>query len=550
MREAQQITATRYSELDQIDRDNVSHLRLVFSFRSGQRGAQGAAPLVVGSRLYLLTSFPHTLFALDLTSPQPKVSWQFTPQSDPIAAGLACCDRTAHGPVFDKGRLYFSTLDGHVIAVDSDTGRMLWDVAVANPHQGETLTSPPTVSGGRLVIGNAGDNFGTRGWVVALDAATGRELWRHYTTGPDRDVGITQGFAPFEASDRGPDLGSRSWPAGAWQHGGGSVSGPSLYDSELELLLHNTGPPAPWNPEQRAGANRWTSGVFARDPQTGAARWFTPLHPHNVYSWVNGTANIAVDRPWSGVNRKLLLHADADGLLYVLDRGSGEILAADPLLSPEDARQASQDDPSQTPRSGVQVRDICPAWVGAIGGDPALAASTGILFVPITRLCMDIEARPASYIEGTPFMGANVRVHAEPGKERGGLVGWDLGRRKAAWRIDERFPVASDALATAGELVFYGTLDGVIKAVDAGTGKLLWQWRTATGIMGQPTTYRGPDGRQYVAVVAGATGPYGLASQYWIDRRDATAALGLAQSIADLPAPTDPSGTLYVFGLP
>jgi PQQ-dependent dehydrogenase (methanol/ethanol family) len=427
---------------------------------------------------------------------------------------------------------------------------MAWDVAIANPHQGETLTSPPTLSAGHVVIGNAGDNFGARGWVVALDAATGHELWRHYTTGPDHDVGITQTFAPFQTSDRGADLGSQSWPTGAWQHGGGSVSARVLYDAELGLLLHNTGPPAPWNPEQRAGANRWTSGLFARDPQTGAARWFTALHPHNVYSWVNGTANIAVDRPWDGVTRKLLLHADADGFLYVLDRGSGEILGRDPLLAAEDTRDASQDDASQTPRTNVQVRDICPSWVGAVGGNPALSAASGLLYVPISRLCMDIEARSASYMEGTPFIGANVRVHERAGKARGGVVAWDVGSRKAAWTIDESFPVASDALVTAGGLVFYGTLDGVMKAVDARTGKLLWQWRTAAGIMGQPTTYRGPDGRQYVAVFAGATGPYGLASQYWIDRRDATAALGLAQAIADLPAPTDPSGTLYVFGLP
>jgi PQQ-dependent dehydrogenase (methanol/ethanol family) len=536
--------------LDQIDRGNVSRLRPVFSFRSGQRGAQGAAPLVVGSHLYFLTSFPHTLFALDLTSLPSKVSWQVTPQSDPAAEGVACCDRTEHGPVFDNGRLYFSTLDGHVMAVDADTGRMLWDVAIANPQQGETLTSPPTLSAGRVVIGSAGGNFGARGWIVALDSSTGRELWRHYTTGPDQDVGITQTFAPFHPNERGADLGVRSWPTGAWRHGGGSVAGPVLFDSELGLLLHNTGPPAPWNPQQRPGANRWTSGVFAREPQTGASRWFTPLHPHNVYAWANGTANIAVDRSWEGRDRKLLLHADGDGSLYVLDRGTGEILASDRLLAPEDARRASQDDASQTPRNNVQVRDICPSWVGAIGGNPALSGKTGLLFVPIGRLCMDIEARAASYLEGTAFIGANVRVHDQHGKPRGGVVAWDIGLRKAVWSIDENFPVASDALATAGGLVFYGTLDGVMKAVDASTGKLLWQWRTASGIMGQPTTYRGPDGRQYVAVIAGAAGPYGLASQYWIDRRDATAALGLGQAVSDLPAPTDPSGTLYVFGLP
>ena len=527
---SQEISPTRYSELTQINRDNVSRLKPVVSFRTGTRGAQGGAPLVVGSTLYFLTSFPHILFALDLNRPGAPVRWQFTPEHDPLAAGLACCNRVEHGPVSGAGHINFTTLDGRVIAVDPDTGQVAWNVRVADIHNGETLVSPPTVAGNELLVGNAGDDFGARGWIAALDAHTGRQIWRHYSTGPDQDVGVTGG----------QDRGSKTWPGESWLHGGGSVAAPILLDPELGLLLHSTGPPAPWNPEPRPGDNAWTSGIFAREPQTGAVRWFTALHPHNSYAWAAGTADISVDRPWNGNNRQLLLHADSDGRIYVLDRASGELLAADALLSKSTV---------STPKTDLQVRNICPAWVGAIGGNPALTGPTGLLYVPMSRLCMDIEARNASYLQGTPYIGANVRVHGAPGQPRGAVVAWDLERRVAAWKIDERFPVASDVLATSGGLVFYGTLDGVVKAVDATSGKVLWHWQTNAGISGQPMTFAGPDGRQYIAVIAGLGGPYGVASEYWIDRRDATAVRGLAQSVADLPAPRDPSGTLYVFDI-
>jgi lanthanide-dependent methanol dehydrogenase len=529
---AQQISATRFSPLTQIDRHNVSELKPLFSFRTGRRGAQGAAPLVIGSMLYLLTSFPHVLFALDLSRPGAPVRWQFAPEHDPLASGLTCCERIEHGPVFGAGQIYFSTLDGRVIAVDPDTGHVSWNVVVADIHHGETLVSPPTVSGDELLIGNGGNDFGARGWIVALDPHTGRQIWKHYSTGPDSDVGITHD---------GQDLGSRTWPGESWLHGGGSVSAPILLDPELGLLLHTTGPPAPWNPEPRPGDNRWTSGIFAREPKTGAVRWFAALHTHNLYAWAASTADIAVDRPWNGENRQLLLHPDSDGRLYVLDRTSGRLLASDALL-PQSTAQA--------PHTYIQVRDLCPAWVGAIGGNPALSQAAGLLYIPVSRLCMDMEARNASYLEGTPYVGANVRVHASPERPHGGLVAWSLDRRAAAWTVDEHFPVASDVLATAGSLVFYGTLDGLFKAVDATSGKVLWQSRTNVGISSQPMTYVGPDGHQYVAVMAGLGGPYGVASEYWIDRRDATAVHGLAQAVSDLPSVTDPSGTLYVFGLP
>jgi PQQ-dependent dehydrogenase (methanol/ethanol family) len=544
---------TRFSSLARIDRNNVAALKPAFTFRTGRLGAQGSAPLIVpgdgsrASQLLLLSSFPHTLFSIDLSKPGDKPQWEVTPTANLSAEGLNCCERVHLGPVSADGKVYFSTLDGHVIAVDPTNGKPLWDVTVADPSLGETLASAPIVIGDRLLIGNAGDDFGARGWIAALESSTGHTVWKRYSTGPDQDVGISPRFQLLRTNAPQLNLGEQTWPTDSWQRGGGSVSGLIAYDPVLQLLFHTTGPAAPWNPEPRPGDNRWTAGIFARDPATGEAHWFTSLHAHSPFAWRAGGANVLVDWNWGGQSRSLLVHADADGQIYVLDQRSGEVLARDFFIKTRGAPEISS---SQPPRTNAMVRDVCPAWVGAVGGDPALSQATGWLYVAANHLCMDIEGRNANYIQGTAFVGANVRVSYETVGPGGEILAWDLGARKATWRVQERFPIASDVLATAGGVVFYGTLDGTLKAIDAQTGALLWHFETSAPLMGQPTTYLGPDGRQYVAVVVGASGPFGLAQQAWIDRRDATAVRGLARIMADVPRPRDPSGALYVFALP
>jgi PQQ-dependent dehydrogenase (methanol/ethanol family) len=534
--------------------DNVAQLAQVFAFRTGAPGGHAGAPVAAGGALYVLTPFPHKLYAL--SPADGRVIWQYQPEPDPMAEGLATQGAVIGAPAFDAGRLYLNTLDGHTTALDPASGRVLWDARVAAVSKGETLRSSPLPAGDRVYVGNAGDDFGARGWLAALDAASGREVWRRYSTGSDAEVGIGPGFKPPYPDDASPDRGIATWPSGAWQHGGGGVSGPLLLDVAATLLIHGTGHPAPLNPEQRPGGNRWTSGLFARDPATGAARWFTPINPHDLFGLGATGPNISVDRDWRRARRKLLVHADANGLLYVLERETGRILSAEPFAPTnatggvELSTGALLRNPAKAARFQTMARDVCPGLPGAIGGTPAYLETTGLVYLPVSRLCMDFEARNTSYIAGTAFTGANIRLKPPREGSRGALVAWDLEAGRPAWSLPEPFPLAGGVLATAGGVVIYGTLDGHLKAVDARDGRPLWETETTSGIVGDPITFRGPDDHAYLAVMAGRGGPLGRVTRSEIDERDASAAGGAANVLRDLPKPADESGTLYVFRLP
>jgi PQQ-dependent dehydrogenase (methanol/ethanol family) len=554
---ARDFAATRFSPLAEIDRGNAARLELAFSFSTGVEKGHEAAPIVAGNTMYVVTPFPNYVYALDLTKPGANVKWRFDPKADTQAQGVACCDVVNRGAVFDSGRLFFNTLDNFTIALDAATGRELWRVKLGEIRVGQTLTMAPLVVKGKVLVGNSGGEMGIRGWLVALDAATGREAWRAYSTGPDREVLIGEGFKPFYASDRGKDLGVSTWPAEAWKIGGGTVWGWISYDPQLDLLYYGTANPGPWNPEQRPGDNKWTCGVFARRPDDGAAVWFYQMSPHDLHDYDGVNENVLVDLPLAGGTRKVLLHPDRNGYLYAIDRASGQVISADAFahvttsLGVDLSNGALRYDPRKAPKVGKVVRDVCPASPGAKDWQPsAWSPRTRLLYVPHQNLCQDAIVSEVSYIAGTPYVGAEAKMKAGPGGNRGELAAWDPVARRKAWAIEESFPVWSGALATAGDVVFYGTMDGWFKAVDARNGVLLWKYKTASGIIGQPVSYRGPDGHQYVAVLAGVGGWAGAVVSGDLDTRDGSAALGFAAAMRDLPDATKKGGMLYVFRLP
>jgi PQQ-dependent dehydrogenase (methanol/ethanol family) len=415
----------------------------------------------------------------------------------------------------------------------------------------------PLVAENRVLVGSSGGEFGVRGWLAALDAANGSLVWRAYSTGPDRDVLIGPNFRPYYAMDRGRDLGVHSWPPEAWKIGGGNPWGWISYDPELRMIYYGTGNPGPWNPEQRPGDNKWTAGLFARDIATGEARWFYQSSPHDLFDHDDVNESVLLDMPFNGRRRQVLVRPGRTGFMYVIDRHTGQVLSADPYAFVNSARGVDlgtgrlQVVPEKAPRMGRVTRMICPAAPGGKDWNPSsFSPRTGLLYVPHLNLCMDSGMMSANYIAGTPYLGSETRMYAGPGGNRGVLTAWDPVARRAVWRIREDLPVWSGALATGGDLVFYGTMDGLFKAVDARSGRLLWQFQLNSGTIGQPVTYRGPDGRQYVAILAGVGGWAGAVVSGGLDKGDPTAALGFVNAVRDLPARTDAGGRLYVFALP
>jgi PQQ-dependent dehydrogenase (methanol/ethanol family) len=554
---AQDFASTRFSPLDEVDADNVGNLVLDFAVPLPRANGYVGTPQKVGGTLVVMTPFPHRLYGIDVTGGQAgsSVKWTYAPKADRAAAGLAGAPGANYGPTAWGTEIYLNTLDGHTVALAAETGQVVWDVRTADIGIGETLATAPLVTAAAVIVGNAGDDFGARGWIEALDRTTGRTLWRQYSTGPDDAVGIGPSFRPFYDSDRGKDLGVSTWPSPAWQHGGGSVFGMLAYDPALNLVFHGTGRAAPRNPDQRSGDNKWTGGLFARDPSTGAARWFVQLDPHDLYGFGATAANVLVDLPWRGTVRPLLLHPDANGYVYVLDRRTGAVLSAESFvpstvaegvdISSGKLRRVS----AKQVRGAVTTRDVCPAAPGASTGASGFAPPLGLLFIPTSFLCMDVRPHDVSFVPGTPFAGVAERLTPMAERPRGAVLAWDVAAASTAWTRPERFPVDGSVLATAGNLVFYGTLDGWFRALDAHTGRVLWQYRAPSQIAGQPISYRGPDGHQYVAVMAGTGGPAGMSAGVDIDTRDATAARGFANALPDLPQPQTSGGALLVFRL-
>lgn len=220
---AKNYASTRFSGLDEINTGNVAQLRVAFTFSTGVNRGQEGAPIVVGDTMYVVTPFPDLLYALDLTRPGAPMKWRYDPAPDPASQGVACCDTVNRGPTWADGRIHFVTLDSQAVAVDAATGKELWKVKLGDINKGETMTMAPLVVGGKVIVGNSGGELGVRGWIQALDAATGKVLWKAYNTGPDAEVLIGPRFKPFYDSDKGKDLGVSTFPPDAWQQGGGTV---------------------------------------------------------------------------------------------------------------------------------------------------------------------------------------------------------------------------------------------------------------------------------------------------------------------------------------
>jgi PQQ-dependent dehydrogenase (methanol/ethanol family) len=505
--------------------------------------------------MYVAGAYPNRLFALDAVSGDLK--WVYSPRVDPSSPGVACCDAVNRGAVYDNGKIFFNTLDDHTVALDAKTGKEIWAVKLGDITRGMTLTMAPLAVKGKILVGNSGGDMGVRGWLTALDEDSGKIVWRAYSVGSDKDALIGSRFHPFYPSAKGKNLGIKTWPPGRWQIGGGAAWGWISYDPKTNLIFYGTGNPAPRNPNEREGDNKWTSAIVARDADTGQAVWADQLDPHDLYGYGEIGENLLLDLPIDGTKRPVLVHAGGDGFVFVIDRETGRIYSADKydiqttIKKFDLATGRPVMNGALAPLPGKTITGICPASPGAKSWQPsAYSPLTHLLYIPHQHLCMDIKAHEVGYIPGTPYIGAAIDMYGGSGGYRGELAAWDPVRRKKIWADHEKFPVWSGTMVTAGDIAVYGTLDRWFKIVDARNGKLLYKFHAPSGFVGQPITYRGRNGKQYIAMMDGVGGLPGLVANAEIDPRVRNGAMGMAGAVGDLPAYTSGGSTLLVFALP
>ena len=555
---------TRYSKLDQINRDNVGDLQVAWMFSTGVLRGHEGGPLIIGDTMYVHTPFPNTVYALDLNN-SGAIKWKHTPKQDPSVIPVMCCDTVNRGLAYANGKIFLHQADTTIKALNSDTGEVLWEAVNGDPDKGETNTATVLPVKDKIIVGISGGEFGVRGHLTAYNMETGEREWRAYSTGPDDEMLVDPQETTHLGEPIGEDSSLNSWEGDQWKIGGGTTWGWFSYDPEADLVYYGTGNPSTWNPAQRPGDNKWSMTIMARDPDTGMAKWFYQKTPHDEWDYDGVNENILVDQEIDGEMRKLLVNFDRNGFAYTMDRVTGELLLADKFdpvvnwathvdMDPESdtyGRPMVVEEHS-TAQNGpdVNTTGICPAALGTKDQQPAsFSPETGLFYVPTNHVCMDYEPFRVSYTAGQPYVGATLSMYPAPNSHggMGNFVAWDATKGEIVWSLPEKFSVWSGALATAGDVVFYGTLEGFIKAVDARTGQELYKFKTPSGIIGNVTTYS-HDGKQYVAVLSGIGGWAGIGLAAGLT--DPNAGLGAVGGYASLDDYTALGGQLTVFALP
>jgi len=555
---------TRYSKLDQITAKNVDKLQVAWTFSTGVLRGHEGGPLVIGDVMYVHTPFPNNVFALDLND-NGRIIWKYEPRQDPNVVPVMCCDTVNRGVAYADGMIFLQQADTTLVALDAKSGKKIWSVVNGDPKKGETNTATVLPVKDKLLVGIAGGEFGVRGHLTAYDLKTGKLAWRAYSMGPDKDLLVDPEKTTELGKPIGKDSSLKSWQGDQWKIGGGTTWGWYSYDPKLNLVYYGSGNPSTWNPKQRPGDNKWSMTIWARDPDTGVAKWVYQVTPHDEWDYDTTNEMILTDQKIDGKERKLLTHPDRNGFAYTLDRETGELLVAekyDPVVNW--ATKVDMDKSSKTygrplvvakystEQNGEDVNSqgICPTALGTKDQQPsAYSPETELFYIPTNHVCMDYEPFQVAYTAGQPYVGATLSMYPAPNSHggMGNFIAWDNRAGKIVWSNKEMFSVWSGALATAGGVVFYGTLEGYLKAVDAKTGKELYKFKTPSGIVGNVMTYE-HKGRQYVALLSGVGGWAGIGLAAGLT--GGNEGLGAVGGYAALAQYTALGGQLTVFELP
>ena len=552
----------RYSSLDQIKAGNVDKLQVAWTFSTGVLRGHEGSPLVIGDMMYIHSPFPNNVYAVDLNTQQ--IVWKHTPKQDSAVIAQMCCDTVNRGLAYGDGKVFLQRADSVLEALDAKTGEVVWQATNGDPKLGAVNTNAPHVFGDKVITGISGGEWGVRGYISAYNIKDGKMAWRGYSVGPDAemlmDPAKTMTWADGKMQAVGKDSSLSTWKGDQWKIGGGTTWGWYSYDRAENLLYYGTGNPSTWNPTQRPGDNKWSMSIWARDLNTGAVKWVYQMTPHDEWDFDGINEMILADIDVKGTKRKALVHFDRNGFGYTLDRVSGELLVAekyDPAVNwathvdmntgrPQVVAQYSTEHNGED----VNSKGICPAALGTKDQQPAaFHPKTGLFYVPTNHVCMDYEPFEVEYTAGQPYVGATLAMYPAPNSHggMGNFVAWDAGQGKIVWSKPEQFSVWSGALTTAGDVIFYGTLEGYLKAVSLKDGKELWKFKTPSGIIGNVFTYL-HKGKQYVGVYSGIGGWAGIGMAAGLEKD--SDGLGAVGGYRDLQKFTNLGGSLTVFAIP
>ncbi len=547
----------RYSDLKQINTATAAKLHPVWTFSTGVLRGHEGGPLVIGDIMYVSTPFPNTVFALDLNH-EGRIVWKYEPKQDSNVIPVMCCDTVNRGVAYGGGLIFLHQADTTLVALDAKTGKVAWTAKDGDSGKGETGTSAPLVVKDKVIIGVSGGEFGIQGRLTAYNIKDGSKAWVAYTSGTDDMIK----FDPNTTTELGHPVGANSsvktWKGDQWKNGGGGTWGWISYDPALNLIYYGSGNPGTWNPTQRPGDNKWSMTVFARDADTGMAKWVYQMTPHDQWDYDGVNEMVLADLPVHGKQTKALVHFDRNGFAYVLDRADGKLLEAekfDPAVNWASKIDLASGKPVLVNQFGPgaqgadhNTKNVCPAALGSKDEQPSAYSPTShLFFVPTNHVCMDYEPFKVSYTAGQPYVGATLSMYPPQGQNNlGNFIAYDVDTGKIKWSDPETFSVWSGALATAGNVVAYGTLDGNLKIVDQAHGKLLYSFKTPSGIIGNINTYT-HNGKQYLAVLSGVGGWAGIGMAAGLSEDNA--GLGAVGAYKQLSNYTQLGGVLTVFGL-
>jgi lanthanide-dependent methanol dehydrogenase len=553
----------RYSKLKQINTGNVGKMQVAWTFSTGVLRGHEGSPLVIDGMMYLHSPFPNKVFAIELDT--QKIVWKYEPKQDPAVIPQMCCDTVNRGLAYAEGKVILQQADSMLVALNAKDGKVVWSVKNGDPKLGAVNTNAPHVFKDKVITGISGGEWGVRGFIAAYNLSDGKPAWKAYSVGPDAEMLMdpdkTMTWTDGAMKPVGKDSSLKTWQGDQWKIGGGTTWGWYSYDKAANLMYYGTGNPSTWNPAQRPGDNKWSMTIFARDVDTGMAKWAYQMTPFDEWDFDGINEMILADIDVKGKPTKALVHFDRNGFAYTMDRISGALLVAekfDPKVNwathvdmktgrPQVVKQYStaQNGPDKN------TKGICPAALGTKDQQPAsFDPNTKLFYVPTNHVCMDYEPFKVDYVAGQPYVGATLSMFPAPGSHggMGNYITWNAGTGKIVQSKPEKFSVWSGSLNTAGGLSCYGTLEGYLKCVDAkDIKKELYKFKTPSGIIGNVFTYE-HKGKQYMGVFSGIGGWAGIGMAAGLEKD--TDGLGAVGGYKELNNYTQLGGSLTVFALP